>query len=206
MPVTPEISVRRVEHYFSRRFREAMRIYHAEFPADSRLSLSRIRQLLKSEQYQLYVAREQETAHVIAFALVWICPHPAFVHLDYIAVEQEKKGRGIGTALYWWLMAHMEELAPRSQLLTLEVEDALIEFYRRSQTRVMQNVPYVFPGPYGLIPMHLMVYDRQGRKTLSRTVVQNIIRALYCGLHRRSADDPLLRSFLFHIPERVLIL
>jgi ribosomal protein S18 acetylase RimI-like enzyme len=198
--MTPEISVRRVEHYFSRCFREAMRIYHAEFPADSRLSLARIRQLLKSEQYQLYVAQPQETEGVRAFALVWICPRPAFVHLDYLAVEREWKGRGIGTSLYRWLIAHMGELAPRAQLLTLEVEDALIEFYRRSQTHLVQNVPYLFPGPSGPIPMHLMVHDRQGRKTLKRAVVQNIIRALYGGLHRRAADDPLLQSFLPQLP------
>ena len=194
-------SVGRIVHYWSRQFQEAMQIYSVEFPADSRLSVATIRTLLKGGQYQLFVTHEKGT--VLGFALIWISRRPAFVHLDYIAVRQGQKGRGVGTVLYRWLTTHLQELCPRASLLTLEVDDELIPFYRRSDTNVLAQVPYLFPGRFGPLPMHLMAYDRQRRKTLPRTLVQGVIRALYRDLHHRPVRDPLLRSFLPRVPQSV---
>jgi ribosomal protein S18 acetylase RimI-like enzyme len=195
------ISFLRLEQYASRRFRQAMRIYRDEFSASSRLSIARVCQLLRTGSYQLFIAQENE--EVLGFALVWKCPRPVFVHLDYIAVRQDRKGHGLGTALYRWLITHLKDFAPRAYLFTLEVEEDLIAFYRRSQTYLLADVPYLFPGPRGPIPMHLMVYDRQKRAVLARKTVQGIIRALYQGLHNRQADDALLRSFISCIPQQI---
>jgi ribosomal protein S18 acetylase RimI-like enzyme len=194
-------SIVRIVHYWSRQFQEAMQIYHAEFPADSRLSVAKIRTLLTAGHYQLFVMHEG--GEVLGFALIWISRRPAFVHLDYIAVRQEQKGRGVGTVLYRWLTTHLQELCPRASLLTLEVDDELIPFYRRSDTNILSRVPYLFPGRFGPLSMHLMAYDRQRRKTLHRTLVQGVIRALYRGLHHRPVRDPLLCSFLPHVPQSV---
>jgi hypothetical protein len=179
-----------------------MQIYMAEFP-DTRFSLKKVRTLLTAGRYQLWVA--QDASHVLAMALLWVCDRPAFVHLDYIAVEHAQKGQGVGTTFYRWLIAHMKDLAPRAQLMTLEVGDDLVSFYRRSQTQVLQNVPYLFPGSPDPIPMNLMVYDRLGRKTLSRTGVQTLIRALYRGIHNRGVADSVLRSFIARVPRRVVL-
>jgi hypothetical protein len=192
----------RVDHYYSRRFRDAMQIYMSEFRS-SRLPVAKIRSLLRTGSYQLFVAQDVERA--LAMALIWVCIRPAFIHLDYIAVKREWKGRSIGTAFYLWLIKNMGKLSPRDQLLTLEVEDDLLGFYRRSQTQVLHNVSYLFPAPHGPMPMHLMVYDRRRRKTLSCVVVQEIIRALYQGIHNRGPDDALLRSFISRVPRQVLL-
>jgi GNAT superfamily N-acetyltransferase len=197
-----KLSFSRVEQYYSHRFREAMQIYMSEFRS-SRLPIAKIRSLLRTGSYQLFVG--QDAGRVLAMALIWVCTRPAFVHLDYIAVRREWNGRGIGTTFYRWLIECVEKLSSRTQLLTLEVEDDLLGFYRRSQTRVLHDVPYLFPAPHGPMPMHLMVYDRQGRKTLGRTVVQEIIRALYRGIHNRGANDALLRSFISRVPRQVLL-
>ena len=201
--LSPHLSFVRVGQYYSRPFGEAMRIYVSEFHG-SRLPISKIRALLRTGSYQLFTAQGAE--RVLAMALVWVCSRPAFVHLDYIAVGREWKGRGVGTAFYRWLVEHLGQLSPRAQLLTLEVEDELLGFYRRSRTRTLHDVPYLFPAPHGPIPMHLMVYDRRARKTLSRTAVQDIIHALYRGIHNRGAADPLLRSFISRIPRQVSLL
>lgn len=195
------LSIMRIVHYRSRRFQDAMRIYQAEFSADSRLSVTTIRSLLKAGQYQLFITQEQGT--VLGFALIWISHRPAFVHLDYIGVRHEQKGRGIGTVLYRWLTSHLRELCPRASLLTLEVEDELIPFYRRSDTNILEGVTYLFPGRFGPLPMHLMVHDGEQRQVLDRAVVQGVIRGLYRGLHQRPAGDPLLRSLLSGVPRIV---
>jgi ribosomal protein S18 acetylase RimI-like enzyme len=196
------MQVTRITQYYSRRFRAAMQIYRAEFP-DTAFSTSRTRALLKAGSYQLFVAEDE--SGVPAMALVWICRQPAFLHLDYIAVKQEQKGRGIGTTLYRWLIDHIQELSPRAQLLTLEVDDELLGFYRRSATKVLQNTPYLFPACQGPLPLNLMVHDRLGRKTLNRALVQAIIRNLYRGIHNRGADDALLRSFITQVPRQVVL-
>lgn len=198
---TETITFERVKQYASRRFREAMRIYRAEFSHDTGLPIARIRALLQEGDYQLMVAQEQQ--QVLGFALIWVCRKPGFVHLDYFAVADTWKGKGIGTKLYRWLIAHLQEFAPRARLLTLEVEDDLIAFYRRSHTRLMQEVPYLFPGPRGPVPMHLMVYDMLNRSWLDRATVLGVIRGLYCGLHRRDARDPVLQSCLKAVPAQV---
>ncbi|HXG20893.1 MAG TPA: GNAT family N-acetyltransferase [Methylomirabilota bacterium] len=199
----PPLSFARLEQYSSRQFRAATQIYLQEFPRDSRLSLARIRALLKAGNYQLIVARDDH--QVLGFALIWLCRRPAFVHLDYIAVAHELKGKGIGTALYRWLIVHLKDLLPRAQLLTLEVGDDLIAFYRRSQTKLLRDTPYLFPGPLGPVPMHLMVYDALDRSQLDRRTVQGVIRGLYCGLHRRNAQDASLRSCLASVPAQVFL-
>lgn len=137
---------------------------------------------------------------MLGFALLWICRKPAFVHLDYLAVAQSWKGKGVGTALYRWLIAHLQELSPQASLLTLEVDPELIAFYQRSHTRLLRDVAYWFPGPLGPVPMQLMVYDARDRAQLDRRTVQNVIRSLYCGLHRRHTRDPLLRQCLAQVP------
>jgi len=192
----------RVEQYYSRRFRDAIQIYMSEFRS-SRLPIAKIRSLLRTGSYQLFVGQGAE--RVLAMALIWVCTRPAFVHLDYIAVRRGWKGRSIGTTFYRWLIEHMGKLSPHALLLTLEVEDDLLGFYRRSQTRVLHDVPYLFPAQRGPVPMHLMAYDSQGRKTLGRAVVQAIIRALYQGIHNRGADDALLRSFISRVPRQVVL-
>ncbi|HEV8714441.1 MAG TPA: GNAT family N-acetyltransferase [Candidatus Binatia bacterium] len=197
------LSFTRVEQYYSRRFRDAMQIYLSEFHS-SRLPITKVLSLLRTESYQLFAVQDAE--QVLAMALIWVCARPAFVHLDYIAVKREWKGRGIGTAFYRWLIEHLGQLSSRARLLTLEVEDELLGFYRRNQTQILHDVPYLFPASRGPLPMHLMVYDRQARTTLSRTVVQDIIRALYRGIHNRGADDVLLRSFISRVPQRVSLL
>jgi ribosomal protein S18 acetylase RimI-like enzyme len=199
----PNLSFTQVERYYSRRFGEAMQIYMKEFYS-SRLPIAKVRSLLKTGSYQLFVA--EEAGRILAMALLWGCTQPVFVHLDYIAVSRESKGRGIGTAFYRWLLEHLETFVPRAQLLTLEVEDDLLNFYRRSQTRILHEVPYLFPASHGPLPMHLMVYDRRGRRTLAGTLVQEVIRALYRGIHNRAADDALLRSFISRVPRQVTLL
>lgn len=197
----PQLSFIRVEQYASRRFREAMRIYRAEFSHDTGLPVSRLFELLKEGSYQLLVAQAEQ--RVLGFALIWVCRNPAFVHLDYFAVVDEWKEKGIGTRLYRWLTEHLTDFSSRARLLTLEVEDDLIAFYRRSDTRLLQDVPYLFPGPRGPVPMHLMVYDTLGRTTLDRATVRSVMRGLYCGLHRRDKRDPLLQSCLKTIPAQI---
>lgn len=198
----PQLSFVRVEQYASRRFREAMRIYRAEFlSGETSLSMKRIRELLQEGSYQLLVAEDEH--QVLGFALIWICRKPAFVHLDYFATVEEWKGKGIGTRLYRWLTEHLADLSPRARLLTLEVEDDLIAFYQRSDTRLLQDVPYLFPGLRGPVPMHLMVYDTLGRTTLDRATVRSVVRGLYCGLHGREARDPWLQTCLKTIPTQI---
>ena len=202
MEITPpQILFQRVEQYHSHRFRQAMNIYLAEFSRDSRLSISRIRELLKAGDYQPLIAEER--GQVMGFALIWLSRAPAFVHLDYLAVGQPWKGKGVGTALYRWLIARLRALSPRTQLLTLEVEDDLILFYQRSQTRLLREVKYLFPGPLGPVPMHLMAHDLRDRTELDRRTVQGVIHALYCGLHGREPTDPVLRQCLTQVPAQV---
>jgi ribosomal protein S18 acetylase RimI-like enzyme len=195
------LSFARVEQYRSRRFRQAMQIYRAEFSHDTGLPISQVRELLKERSYQLLVVEDEQ--QVRGFALLWISRSPAFVHLDYLAVGQKWKGKGVGTALYRWLIKHLADFSPRARLLTLEVEDELIAFYQRSHTRLLHDVPYIFPGPHGPVPMHLMAYDSLGRATLGCATVRGVIRALYCGLHGREPTDLLLRSCLARIPVKV---
>src|SRR5262249_6394861 len=135
--------------------------------------------------------------------LIWICQKPAFVHLDYFAVAEEWRGKGIGTTLYRWLIDHLADFSPRTQLLTLEVEDDLIPFYQRSGTRLLKGVSYMFPGLHGPVPMHLMVHDLQGRTRLDRLTVRGIVRGLYCGLHQRDTRDLLLQSCLKTVPAQI---
>ena len=195
------LSFSRVEQYSSRRFHEAMQIYRTEFSRDTGLPIPRIRELLQVGNYQLLIGQHEQ--QVLVFALIWICQKPAFVHLDYFAVAEEWQRKGIGTTLYRWLTDHLTDFSPRAQLLTLEVEDDLIAFYRRSSTRLLADVAYLFPGPFGPVPMHLMAYDALGRTSLGRESVRGIIRGLYCGLHNRPAQDPLLRSCLARIPQQI---
>lgn len=195
------LSFSRVEQYRSRRFHEAMRIYRAEFSHDTGLPIPRIHQLLQAGNYQLLIGQDEQ--QVLVFALIWICQKPAFVHLDYFAVADEWKGKGVGTTLYRWLTDHLADFSPRAQLLTLEVEDDLIPFYRRSDTRLLEGVSYIFPGSHGPVPMHLMAHDTRGRATLDRATVRGIVRGLYCGLHHREARDPLLQSCLKTVPAQI---
>ena len=200
IPVLPDVTFAVTTQGYSQAFQQAMQIYRAEFEAAVRLPIVKIRRLLSQGQYRLVIAQEHQA--VLGMALVW-GGNPPFVHLDYLAVAHEQQGRGLGTALYRWLAQHLPQIFADATCLTLEVEDHLIPFYQRSGTKLLVGVPYLFPGPHGPVPMHLMLHDPQVGNAVPGATVKAIVAGLYQGIHGRSHNDPVLCSLLANIPEIV---
>jgi hypothetical protein len=134
---------------------------------------------------------------VLGFALIWISSRPAFVLSGLHRGAQEQRTR-IGTVLYRWLTAHHRGLST-CPLLTLEVEDELIPFYRRSDTNVWRKCRK--PWAVWSLADAPMVYDRQQRRRWTAPL-SGCDSGAVPGHHQRPAADPLLRSLL-PVPQTV---
>ena len=75
-----------------------------DFPSSELKSLSAILNLYRRNEYQVLGAYSD--TEFVGYALLYLPRHDRFALLDYLAVEPEYRGRGIGTALLKQLKAY----------------------------------------------------------------------------------------------------
>ncbi len=194
-------------------FGAAMEIYLQSFPANERQSAETIKGRLDKGLYILYAACERD--EVLAMLLLYPLEGAAFMVIDYLAVNDQHRKKGVGG----WLMREVmatAKLEYDSKYLVLESEDpayggnkiervARVNFYKKLGARIMEGVYYILPAMAGEMPteMVLMLLPGYEGDSLPGAMVKNMIEQMYLQLYGRGKDDELLLSFLNQVPETV---
>jgi len=197
-------------------FQECIQIYRKAFFESDSVSVPRIEELVRRDQGKLFSFSRGE--EVFGFALVYIFRTASFAWLDYFAIHESVRGQGLGTDLLKRILLWLKESSPTVQVLLFEVGDdeneigtfgkgwlRRVRFYSRVGARILEGVPYLFPGygEKGPIPMALLAFPLQSQTTLQKGFVERAITEIYNTVHLRKSDDSVLNSFLNRIPAEI---
>jgi hypothetical protein len=191
---------------------EALDIYINSFPSNERHPLDVIRERIKMQKSILYAGVEDNKVN--CFALIWNLKESDFILLDYFAVEEKHRNKGIGTMFYNFLL---KEISKIERFLILEVEKPKdkfdiskinrIKFYLRNKTQILNDTPYILPALDSTTntEMILMIAEGQKCRELTNEKIKNLIEQIYFELYQRDIKDLLLLSFIQKIPKYITL-
>lgn len=191
-------------------FKEAIRIYEDSIPAAERQKISLIKERVKSRREYLLIGRFED--EIVSMALIWSLENSKFNLLDYLAVKESHRRKGVGTSLIKYILM---EYVTGDRSIVVEVEDpkdralknitGRVEFYRKNGAKELKNVPYFVPPLQGNYPnkMILMIFSNNPSTKMESDVVKSLIKQIYLDLYSRDAKDPLLISFITSVPSVV---
>jgi GNAT superfamily N-acetyltransferase len=195
----------------SKDFNEAMAIYIEAIPATERHPLGTIKTRIQSGKEKLYIGSVE--GKVVLMALLYPLEELQFVLLDYMAVKPEYRKQGLGSE---FLKNIYNITGLKNRLFLLEVEDPKtgadqqtrqrrVYFYRKNGAKILKNLRYILPPLQGNIPtdMILLVLAKNRPIWLSGEAIKDVLTQVYIELYGRDETDPLLKSFIDKVPERV---
>lgn len=192
---------------------EALSIYAASFPLNERQPLDVVRQRLADGRERLTVGLIGD--ETVCMALLWDFRGSEFVLLDYLAVAAEFRNKHAGSLLFSHLLLRF---SAEGKFLVMEVEDprygdnreertARVRYYLKNGAFILAQTPYILPALDSTKPtdMLLMIAPAYPGGVMGGARAEALIRRLYSELYGRNEEDPLLRSFIARIPEKIYL-
>lgn len=197
-------------------------IFYEAFPPSETIPFITI--LKKMEDYREIVYYCRKENEIVAIALMAIFEEPSFLLLDYFALKNEFRGKGIGTVFLSKLIQFSEENGPYS-LIIAEVEDPefgedqqvknrRIRFYQNIGMKILSNVTYILPPLNEKEVTHdylinsdlfthlkLLLFSPKKMNDFSPALIKSIIIALYESHYKLKNYDDLLKLLVDNIPK-----
>lgn len=195
------------------RFEQAIKIYEQSLPSNERQPRSVIEDRLNQGLCTLYGVMED--ASVIGMMVIWIFEDTPFTFLDYLAIHQDYRGKGIGE---FCMQKIKEEFSKLNKTMLIEVEDPnfgedrvtkvrRIRFYEKCGSKWLANTPYIIQSLDGTepTPMLLLIIADEQVTQLDGASVREIIRRIYQLVYEKSDDDSLLNSFIHKTGDVIML-
>jgi GNAT superfamily N-acetyltransferase len=171
--------------------------------------------MIGAPEYRVWVAR---TGGVVrGFSILFLPPAGGFALLEYMAVAQEQRNRGLGRQLFRRSLDCAVTSEGRRLPVVLEIDsdrepssDRAMRtrregFYRRLGCVRIAGLHYIMPLPgEGSSPeMDLMVHSAEPLDSLGRGELKRWLQVIYRDVYRCSPDDPRIGQMLQHLPDPV---
>jgi GNAT superfamily N-acetyltransferase len=195
-------------------FKKAMGIYIASFPENERRPVATIEMEMKSGISRLIIGRMGD--RVVLMALLHPISGTSFVLGDYMAIDEEYRGLGIGAAFLNNIFSILDDIEFNYLLGEIESpyleEDDLrarrVEFFRRLGMKELKDVRYILPPLQGTLPteMILMVLCKTEADCLNGGEVRDILRRVFRNIYARGEDDEILALILEGLPDTIKLI
>lgn len=191
--MTPELTFHSLTDAAEPIFQDILAIYNEAFPDDQRMSHGRLANLLARRA--LHITACAGAGETVGFAAYLRPPGHRFSWLEYFAVRRDRRGAGIGSALFRWTAAAAVHGAA-GMLLEIEPPEtaagdeeralrlARRSFYQRLGCLVLPGLEYAMWTPHGDIPMELLFYPGEERVPAAAEERSR----LYAMIHQAVAD------------------
>jgi len=190
---------------------KALSIYVDSIPPTERQPVDLIKERVSKKKERIFVGRSNN--EIIFMALLWPIRNTDFLLLDYMAVKEAHRNRGIGTE---FIRNIYRLLGVENKRIILEVEDPRygdnkkvrkrrVRFYTRNGAKKMKNVNYILPPLSGDTPtrMIIMMLSPYDENRLSGRLVRKIITRIYKEVYGRDNNDSFLNLFINDVPSSV---
>lgn len=154
---------------------------------------------------------------VTGFSILFLPSSQSFGLLEYMAVREEDRNRGLGAELFRRSMERTltSEGQPRSILLEVDsdresssdrnLRTRRQQFYRRLGCLRIAGLHYILPLPGEGPPpeMDLMVYSPGNLREIGRSDLEQWLKTIYQNVYHCSPDDPRIAGMLQNLPQTV---
>jgi GNAT superfamily N-acetyltransferase len=188
----PALSFSRVTDPAAPEMDALLAIYEQAIPAAERKSESAVRAMATSQDHVVEVA--VDTSGVAGCSLLYVGRGLSL--LEYLAVDANRRGSGVGAALFQRAASVAPPLLIEVESDREEVPDQAlrarrIAFYRRLGCRRLDGLSFVLPLP-GAEPALLLDLLVTGwvDPTISRSLLRKWLTAVYVGVYGCKSDDP----------------
>jgi ribosomal protein S18 acetylase RimI-like enzyme len=148
------------------------------------------------------VLHAQDDSSVVGFSIVFVASSESFCLLEYMAVDKNYRGRGVGSELFEETVGAVYRSHGAIPIL-LEVDSdrepspdqaqrrRRQNFYRRLGCRRVADCAYILPLPGESAPpeMDLFVYVPEPAPTIRRAELERRLKLIYRDVYGCSADD-----------------
>jgi GNAT superfamily N-acetyltransferase len=199
------LRIERISSSSQTEFDQLVLIYAGSLAASERKSVAALQEMLARPEYLFLAAIERERVVGFAIAIALIGSDAAL--LEYMAVDAEFRGRGVGVALFG-AVADWQGIADRFLLVEVdsEHEDSAERqerarrkaFYRGLGAQELGGLRYIMPPVTAATPppMDLMAYRRELPGCLEKERVRGWLEACYGQVYGVAAGDPRIDAML----------
>jgi ribosomal protein S18 acetylase RimI-like enzyme len=196
----------RIQSAENPRFGALVRIYTEALPASERKSVDVLARMIERPEYLFLAAVDSDAVVGFAIAIAFLDSDAAL--LEYLAVDAERRGMGIGQSLFRAITA-WPGLCSRSLLIEVESEAARTKkFYRHLGAKQIEGLAYQMPPVSSAEPpaMDMLVF----RETLPDALEKHRVRAwlaqCYGQVYGISEDDPRIGAMLNGLPDTIRLI
>jgi len=206
-PLGPSVLLRQVTDLTSDALSQALELYATCFPGDDEFTVDQIRVLIGKGDYRLFIlTRDDLPDRKTVAGMLLLMPYAGgkFVNLEYCAVAESCRSKGLGTIMMRLLLLHLAQEQDASvqhwpRLLTLECKQCLVSFYTKHgcfDTKLKPNVFQQLNSASGLLeptPLYFLaayVSSHSGQLVFTDAALKSIREALVAlqqNLRRRVA-------------------
>ena len=196
------------------RFEALYAIYRNSIARREQKPRAELAAMVSEPEYRFLLAQEGD--RVAGFSISFLATAEPFCLLEYMAVDERYRGRGIGSELFRQTANAVREQIGAIPIL-LEVDsdrgpapdqDVIRhrhDFYRRFGCRRIANCSYILPLP-GASPapvMDLFVHLAAPAPEIRRSTLQRWLEVIYREVYGCSARDPRIAMMLQDLPDPI---
>jgi GNAT superfamily N-acetyltransferase len=187
-------------------FDALLRIYAESLPASERKSADVLARMIARPEYFFFAAIEDSAVVGFAIAIAFLDSDAAL--LEYLAVDAERRGMGIGQSLFRAITA-WPGLCSRSLLIEVESEAARTKkFYRHLGAKQIEGLAYRMPPVSSSEPpaMDMLVCQENLPDALEKHRVRAWLAQCYGQVYGIGEDDPRIGAMQNRLPETIRLI
>jgi GNAT superfamily N-acetyltransferase len=172
-------------------------LYRDAFPASERRDESDLRQALATPAYRILT--KDDRGQLLGFAILFVPLGKTFALLEYLAVDPDRRGEGIGRDL---VLSAIQQAGGRTLLSEIECESnesattlGRQRFYRRCGFSRIDGLPYQLPLPGNPPLMELWIYQASP-VPIERDALALWLSTIYAEVYHCASDDPRIAQML----------
>jgi ribosomal protein S18 acetylase RimI-like enzyme len=211
------IAEEEIQHFDTSEFKESLKLYESSFPPNETRPVGKVVEMLKNdENYHLYISLDHN--EVVGISLMYAFRSLSIGLLDYLAVDPDYRGSGIGKKLFKFTLEKFKSNTANGVGILIEVQrenvvdvreknlrERRIWFYTRIGAKIMDGVNYILPPIHdgsSSEEMYLMIRPLGELHWLSKESVLRYIQAIYSTIYQYQEKD-LLSIISQKLPARI---
>ncbi len=151
---------------------------------------------------------------VVGFSALYVFDEPPFALLEYMAVDEAVRGRGLGSMLFresTRVSIQQEQRTPvvlevdsdREESPDRETRLQRLKFYRRLGCLRVDGLDYILPLETGEKPplIDFLVWREDDRNHIEKAIVEEYLRQIYVDVYGCGSDDKRIAKMFFSVSE-----
>ncbi len=200
-------------------FHELFAIYAASITLREQKPEAWLRAMVAAPEYRVFIARD--AGGVIGFSILFVPPGEGFALLEYMAVAIERRGGGVGAALFRRTVEEATTRGGGALPVVIEVDSdgetstdqamraRRLHFYRRLGCATIAGLRYLMPlegagaAPEMVLMIHRNARDVAPTTPVARGDLERWLKTIYHYVYHVSPDDPRIATMLRPLPDPV---